>query len=129
MKTKSRGGFAMLVVVVTVLVLIIMWASAYREVFSAIAVENARRDRSLHVDGSLVASARALEKLEANAVPIGSSEFRTLVSTATGTYAYKVSYTLHDNDLGPPAYPTNMASCAISVSVVIAGVDDLLPPL
>ena len=43
MKTNTRGGFAMLVVVVTTLVLLIMWSSAYREIYSAFAVESARR--------------------------------------------------------------------------------------
>jgi hypothetical protein len=130
MKTNTRDGFAMLVVVVTTLVLLIMWSSAYREIYSAFAVEGARRDHSKNVDGPLAASARALEKLQANAVPIGSSAWQTTVETASGFSTYKVNYMLNSRDIGPTGCPTNASSCHISVAMAVSGTaDDFLPEL
>ena len=82
----------MLIVLVTMTVLLLMWSAAYREVDAAVSVQTARADRSLRVDGPLLASARALEYLENGHVPPGASRFRTSVVTADGTYTYVAAF-------------------------------------
>ena len=92
-KSGTRRGYALLIVMVTMVLAFSLWASVYRKCSAAFHVPEARVQRCLNHDGPLLAGARLLDYLESNLPAAEVRNCRIHVKTQEGPLDYFATFT------------------------------------
>jgi hypothetical protein len=96
MRTASprRGGFAMLLALVFLVLFLSLWSLAYRQVASVLRIETARSTRIRRDEGCTRAVARGLALLETGYPPTTPYSCGVTLTTSAGARDFTVTFTL-----------------------------------
>lgn len=91
---RPRSGYAMILVMVFVMLLLGLWSVAYRQLGSAVRLRAVGVQQLQRDEGCMQAAARGLALLETGTPATDPYTCVTTVYTSTGVHIYKVQFTL-----------------------------------
>lgn len=110
MKTRPpRRGYAMLLVLVFITLVLSVYGASYRYMAAALRVEAARTLQEARDEGSMHALARGLTLLETGLPPLESYACGVKISTSEGPLPFTVTFTLETEGIwSVHAQPTSL---------------------
>ena len=94
----KRRGYAMVLVLVFIALMLSVYSVAYRHVAAAVRIEKVRTQLRQRNEGSVEALAQALTALETGLPPSDPYVCATAVETTTGTRSFTVTFTSQPGD-------------------------------
>ena len=96
MKTirPRRGGYALLLALVFVVMTTALYGTAFRQSASAIRIQEAQTLQRLRDEGSIPAIARALALLETGIPPVSPYVCGLTMNTSSGSRSYRITFVL-----------------------------------
>jgi hypothetical protein len=94
---RARRGYALVLVLVFMVLLVSLTSMAYRQVASALRIESVRALQTIRDEGSLQAAAQALALLQTGLPPSSPYLCGATIETPTGQRVYEVTFTSPDN--------------------------------
>lgn len=89
---KPRRGYAMVLALVFIALMLSIYSVAYRDVAAALRMETARTLRRQRDEGSMVALARGLALLETGLPPADPYVCAVTIDTSTGSRSFTVTF-------------------------------------
>ncbi len=111
-QASSRPGYALLLVVVTMLLFTAMLAVVHRQAGAALRVESVRTLQQQRDEGSMAALARGLALLETGAPPATNYVCGTTINTSKGALPFTLTFTYEGKDSGDELWRVRAAPTA-----------------
>jgi hypothetical protein len=121
---KSRRGYALLLVLVFVTLLLSLAGLAFRQIAATLRVESVRSLQTLRDSGSVIAVSRALSLLQTGPPPSNPFECGILIETSMGPKQYTVTFASEEEaQWSVTAAPTPLGSVLDPMPANFSGIE------